>query len=1423
MIASTWTDPVLGVDIHIILVPTPVGPVPTPLPLPFTGMVLDPAGLAMNKAMGGSLILVNNLPATNCGTNVMNLPPHLPVPGPFADGVPGNDAQLMFGALNVELGGSLAVRLGEIALSCNDPTRLPVSVVIASPKGPLVLVPRPPVPDLKLIATMLAFHVAGMLLKALGKLIGKGIRALQRGIFAEFFQKLSSKLKFAAHEAEGNRFKQLWNDAVCFLTGHPVDVATGRVITSQTDLELFGALPLTFKRRYDTSASKRVGPLGYGWAHPFDQVMFAERGALVLRAEDGREIEFPTLHFPDYVLSPGREVFLARERLTVRAQGYFHFTVTDQHGTMREFARVPGGSEREAKLVRVRNRLGQEQRFAYGPDGTLATVADPAGRNLVFYYDKAKRIERVEIIGTDRVAQIVGVYRYDAAGDLIQATDALGHSYRYEYVEHLLVKETNKNGLSFYFQYDGVDSTARCVRTWGDGGIYDHVITYDEANRRTLVENSLGNVTLYQLNEVGQVVSVTDALGGVTSYEYDHPSGQKTKETDPLGAETTRTYDARGNLTKLEDPTGAELNFEYGTLDQLTRLVDAIGGIWHWGYDAAGRLIGRANPLGQRTQFEWGSSDVIAVVDPAGQRMPLGYDAAGNLVSLTTPDGANTQWTYDGLGRPRGRRDPNQNVRRVDRDALGRVVGVSEPDGNQRTLSYDAEGNVLRAQDRHYDVSFEYSGMNRMAARIQNGTRVEFHYDTEDRLVAVQNEHGFVYRFVLGGTGNVDEEWGFDELRRRYVRDSAGRVLEVTRPEGKTTAYTYDPAGRVVAVQHSDGSQESFAYRADGTLLRANNDGASLVFERDALGRITKELTGAEWVAADYDAFGLRRSLRSSKGLFQTIRRNSVGDVIGIDAEMGGEANTTAPGGKGSGSASSSAGPDRASFSAKFERDRLGLELERQLPGGIRSQWQRDALGRPLRQEIWRGEESRGARQYVWDVNDRLTRVIDAMTGPVDYAHDGFGQLAAAKYPDGRADLRMPDAVSNLFRTSDRTDRKYGPAGQLIEARDARGVTSYAYDAEGNLTKRVDPDGAVWLFAWTGSGLLAQVTRPNGHVVEFSYDALARRIAKRYRGKTTRWIWDGNVPLHEWVERASDAVDEDFSAREREEDSVAANERALKALLVGRPANGPPAKSQQQLAFDAAANGGTADAPVTWLFEPERRAPLAKLVAGKTFGIVTDELGTPRAMFDQRGTEVWSADIDAYGDLRNVRGVRAACPFRWPGQYEDAETGLYYNRFRYYSPESGAYISQDRSRTEGGYALYAYVPDPLTWTDRLGLTPLDEGGYSVYGLYDKGASKPYYIGITNDPERRQAEHVESGRLDPEKSQMRPIKEDLTYAEARGNEQALIEQHQTLTGKIGEDISESNRGNKVNSFDKSRTDERGLRFKEEYLKVKGCGH
>ena len=88
---------------------------------------------------------------------------------------------------------------------------------------------------------------------------------------------------------------------------------------------------------------------------------------------------------------------------------------------------------------------------------------------------------------------VVVRYDYDHDDNLVASTNALGHRTTYAYEGHLLVRETSRVGLSFHFSYDGRGPAARCVRTWGDGGLYDHKLAYREGV--TLVENSLGNCT----------------------------------------------------------------------------------------------------------------------------------------------------------------------------------------------------------------------------------------------------------------------------------------------------------------------------------------------------------------------------------------------------------------------------------------------------------------------------------------------------------------------------------------------------------------------------------------------------------------------------------------------------------------------------------------------------------------------------------------------------------------------------------------------------------------------------------------------------------------------------------------------------------------------------------------------------------------
>ena len=129
----------------------------------------------------------------------------------------------------------------------------------------------------------------------------------------------------------------------------------------------------------------------------------------------------------------------------------------------------------------------------------------------------------------------------------------------------------------------------------------------------------------------------------------------------------------------------------------------------------------------------------------------------------------------------------------------------------------------------------------------------------------------------------------------------------------------------------------------------------------------------------------------------------------------------------------------------------------------------------------------------------------------------------------------------------------------------------------------------------------------------------------------------------------------------------------------------------------------------TWVFEGF--VPTAKLVNGKAYSIISDHLGTPILAVDSEGREVWNRQLDIYGRVkREIKAsflgddVRPFILFLYQGQYYDFETNLTYNRFRYYSPESGTYISQDPIRLVGNNPnFYGYVGDNNTWIDVWGL------------------------------------------------------------------------------------------------------------------------
>jgi len=170
-------------------------------------------------------------------------------------------------------------------------------------------------------------------------------------------------------------------------------------------------------------------------------------------------------------------------------------------------------------------------------------------------------------------------------------------------------------------------------------------------------------------------------------------------------------------------------------------------------------------------------------------------------------------------------------------------------------------------------------------------------------------------------------------------------------------------------------------------------------------------------------------------------------------------------------------------------------------------------------------------------------------------------------------------------------------------------------------------------------------------------------------------------------------------------------------------------------------------------------------------------LGTPTEAYKEEGAKVWHYEQSTYGGTEVITGDINFIPFRYQGQYEDAETGLYYNRFRYYSPEEESYISQDPIGLEGGMELYSYVHDTNYWIDPYGLTGI------IYRRTNPHTGA-VYIGKSKSPEafkRREAAHnvalKKSTNGNPKKYKFEQIEQDVKGKKGLQNrEQIQINKH-----------------------------------------------
>ena len=1282
MPAAKYFDLGIGIDFHDSVFP------PSPLlPVPHIGMVYDilgaimaaiasvvpppppppepedgkePAPQPFSLAATAQMLVhalspsvkVHNQWIANAGTPIFHLPAfiaHLP----FPIIKPKAASEMWMGSSTVLADGGPFSTQFHPALSCNlvglpSPPRLnkkSTALALMAPTSVLLIMTSGGKPVLvggppTIDLFQLMFKLG---LKGLSKAAGAALRKAMKKIESRF-PKLADALPHTK----------------CKGFGEPVDAASGRVYATNRDFDLPGPIPLAWERTYYSDAAV-PGPLGYNWHHSYNMSMYDLRnGYFSIRLADGRETVMPAL-------KPGGRYHNRTEQLWWHRNnsGYY---LEDAAGLIYHFNTKPA-ADGSCMLAEIRDVAGFRIQFRYNAKGFLQQIIDSSNRLLTVTTDEQGRIERVQ---TRHGANIINLvrYSYDEDGNLSSTTNALDVSKYFFYRKHLLVQLTNQSGLSFYWEYEGAGDDARCIHTWGDNGLLEYHTRYGEG--KTTATNSLGYTTTYYYDERKLIYKTIDGNGGVTLQQYNEFE-ELAVVVDPEGIATKYAYDEYGKVIKETDGNGEATVTSYDEQQRLESVKSPGGRRLNWSYNEQGLLEKKTLVNGNTLRYRYTGPYLTKIIHNSGRIFQLEYDAQHNLSGLTTPEGAQLTWIYDDLGRLTKEISETGYWYEYDYDAAGNMIRMEEADGSVHHFSYDASDNMVKATDGQREVSFTYGPLSVLTGRSQHGVHVRFNYDTELQLRSIANQGGELYRLEPDAIGNVINEWGFDGVHRAYERDGAGRVKKILRPENRWTAYEYDGAGQVVREEHNDGSVAAYGYSKDGLITGAFNEDGAITIQHDAYGRVVKQVQGAYEITRGYNEGGNCNFIGSTLGAAITLEHSAAGFVENMQASNG------------------EAGP----WQAQWERSSSGLELQRALSGGVKVQTRRDKLGRVLHRSIGTHKAEQSRIRYEWGRSSQLRRMVNELAGTqAQFTYDEFDNLVSATYTQ-RGDAaaatvyRVPDKLGNLFSTASRKDRVYGKGGRLLECPDYY----YHYDGEGNLifkefkhnhnaaaedkqaytkANKITAKGSRtgWSYEWKANGLLHSVVTPAGGEIVFSYDPLGRRIAKvnKRKQQVTRWLWDDKVPLHEWQYSG------DYP-----------------------PHLGAGADGDLQLEAEQVEN------LVTWVFEDNSFIPCAKLTAEASYSIVTDHLGTPTHAYDVSGNKVWERELDCYGKVRQLHGDKTFCNYLYQGQYVDEETGLAYNRFRYYSPEEGMYLSQDPVRLAGGMRLYGYVRDPNGRVDVLGL------------------------------------------------------------------------------------------------------------------------
>ncbi|EIS3913329.1 RHS repeat protein [Salmonella enterica] len=944
-------------------------------------------------------------------------------------------------------------------------------------------------------------------------------------------------------------------------------------------------------------------------------------------------------------------------------------------------------------------------RYGYTARGELEAVYDRSGAEVRrFEYDAGQPGRMTAHRYAGRPASR---YRYDDAGRVTEQVNPEGLGYAFAY-------EKNKITVT--------DSLGRreVLHTEGEGGL----------KRVVMKASADGSVTRSRYDASGRPEWQTDATGRKTTYSPDVATGKLTAVTGPDGRKTKYSYNDRQQLTTTVYPDGLRSTREYDERGRLTAETSRTGETTRYSYDNPQSELpsGIHDATGSSKMMRWNRyGQMVAFTDCSGYETKYEYDRFGQMTAVHREEGQSIYRSYNRRGQLTAVRDSQGRETRYDYNDAGDLITVTGPDGNRTETQYDGWGKALSTTQGGLTRRMEYDAAGRVTQLTnENGSHSAFTWDTLDRLTQQTGFDGRVQRYGYDLTGKLTQSED-EDLVTHWHYDASDRLTHRTVNGLEAERWQYDEHGWLTELSHLSEEQRVavyYGYDNKGRLIR----------ERQTVSDPqTNELLWQHETLQGYSEQGLANRFKPDN--LPPVEWLTYGSGYLAGMKLG----------------------DMPLL--EYTRDRLHREVLRRfgsdtLPESYELTTTYTPGGLLHGQHLTLPQLN---REYGYDEGGRLVRI----SGPQqtrEYRYSDTGRLTSVHTTSTTLDITLPYATDPAGNRL--PDPEFYPDSASTVWADNR-ITEdmqylYRYDKYGRLTEKTDriPEGVVirmndertHRYEYDNQHRLVHYVRTQHGETQaegrYLYDPLGRRVGKRvWKRERVHWSdtrmelsrrpyvtwygWEGDrlttiqtgqsrvqtlyapgsfTPL---VRIETDAAEQakaqhrslaEKLSQEGSEDGQAVQLPAALTAMLDRLEGELRRNAVSEESRAWLAGCGLTPEQMAEQLEPEY-TPQRKIHLYHC-----DQRGLPLALVTPDNTVAWRGEYDEWGNLSGEENPEhLELVIRLPGQQYDEESGLYYNRHRYYNPGQGRYITQDPIGLKGGWNLYQYPLNPVTGTDPLGL------------------------------------------------------------------------------------------------------------------------